>query len=365
MVRFIDLIKHKKRESDRKVSSLPEVTKSNQGDSKENRPAQTSSTSQRSVSIKKTFGSVFLRKLYRDMLHLARDIMEKVEAGEKIPEKEIRSKILDLVNIFEKDLYNVLMLFSYFSTPDNYLFAHMINNAILSIGFSTYLGASKKEIEALGFYGFLHDVGMAGVLHLYEEEGALTPEKIQMITRHPFKSVEILKGILSEKECDIILDVHERENGQGYPRKKHSSEISPWSKILSICDIWEALTHPRKYRDGLGPLEAMKILLGMKDTIIDKDILNEFIKFISVYPIGAVVYLNTNEVAVIIRSNKISSATPIVKVLLDSENCAVENQRIVDLSKNHLVHIKGSVARNKEKEIIRWFILEQMLGREE
>jgi len=255
------------------------------------------------------------------------------------------------MDAFENNVYNDLLLYFYNGSRDNYIYGHIVNDVVLSIAFATSLGLSKQEIQDIAFCAFGHDFSMKDYLDFFQKSTTLTPQETQSIHEHPKKSADIFKPYFSQRVLDAMGDMHECVNGQGYPKGKKGTEISILAKIVSLCDVFEALTHLRAFRGEFSPYEAIKMIITKKDIIFDKKIVKKFVEFMSIYPIGSLVRINTGEIGIVIAANPQFPTRSILRVLMNPEKKAQEDGRIINLLNDHLVYINGLVEPKEEKEL--------------
>lgn len=126
-------------------------------------------------------------------------------------------------------------------------------------------GLAGGMCDQLRVAGYLHDVGkLATPLHILEKPGALTGEEWEIMRRHVLMSEEILKQITGlDQLARWAWNHHEKLNGTGYPHGYVASELPFESRLLACCDIYQALTEDRPYREGMAHGAAMSILNDM------------------------------------------------------------------------------------------------------
>ncbi|MDD4504136.1 MAG: HD-GYP domain-containing protein, partial [Clostridiaceae bacterium] len=144
------------------------------------------------------------------------------------------------------------------------------------------LGLQPKRVEHLKIAAILHDIGKIGVDEsILNKPGRLTEEEFDKIKQHPEIGVKIIKDIDFLKDVQkIILSHHERYDGTGYPEGRKNSDIVLEAQILSIADVFDALTSERPYRHAMTVEEALEIIENGKGTQFDYKIANTFIKMI-------------------------------------------------------------------------------------
>jgi HD-GYP domain-containing protein (c-di-GMP phosphodiesterase class II) len=287
-----------------------------------------------------------LADLYRELYAAVRFTMDGAIHREKIV--AVVEKVAD---VFMLKPHNELLLIAYTFSKKNYLAAHMANDVILTVGFAVSLGYGRADVVDLGVCAFTHDLGMTGFDALARKAQQLTEQEIEDIKHHPLIAADLVRPIFSEKISSVLMDVHERQNGQGYPRGIPGSQIHMWAKIIAVCDTFEALTHPRVFRAPYSPYEAIKIIIKKKDVFFDDVIVKRFIDYLSIYPVGMLVYLNTGEMALVTGSNPGSPTRPVVRVLVNERREVEDLPRSVDLSEQNFMYITGVVEPDKEKEI--------------
>ena len=231
----------------------------------------------------------------------------------------------------------------------NFLYAHSLNVLILSLKVALGLRYDRIQLTELGLVAFLHDIGMAKIPEeILNKSDKLTPEEFDQVRQHPFYSMSLLEK--SKELGPVILQAiaqqHERIDGSGYPKGVSGEEVNPYAKVIGLIDVYEALTHPRPYRQHYTPDEAMKMIAystgsGFKPDVMD--ILKALAKELSLYPVGSYVQFNTKEIGRVLKVNRNFPLLPVVKVVIGPRENKLEEPRQVDLSKEPLLHIKRSV----------------------
>ncbi len=292
---------------------------------------------------------VNLKDIYLELFALVRSSLTN-----NINKDRIVSVITKVCDAFIRDNYNELLLYSYTPSKHNYLMGHITNNVIVSVGFGASLRISNEDLLDLGICAFCHDFGMAEYTDLFQRGHEFSPEETKLIQRHPIRSAELFRPLFSEKIINGILDVHENVNGTGYPNAKSGFEISFLAKIISICDVFVALTHPRNFRKEFNPYEAMKIIIEKIDIMFEKKVVKRFLEFMSIYPVGSLVYLNTGETAIVIASNKGFPTRSVVRILLNAKQEVDKRGKIINLLEDNMVYIVGCLDYKQEKEILHY-----------
>ena len=323
----------------------------NKNDSSNNEPikpwAQNASRQPPSMVQPKAGTSTEPHVLYFELFHIVVNALEN-----KIDKDEIVNIVGKITLFFQKSRYNELLLLFYSFAENNYLAAHITNNTIIAIAFAGSMNLPEKEILDVGLCAFAHDFGMKEYDKIFFKKKTLSGEENKMIQTHTQKSVDLFKSIFPQNIIQGIKDIHENVDGLGYPQHKTDFEISPIAKIVSVCDVFEALTHPRNFRKAFSPYEAIKLIIKKNGTMFSKAIINHFVKFLSIYPVGSLVHLNTGETAIIIAANPESPTRSLVRILLTPKREIDQSKKITNLLQDKMVYILEHVSEDEEKEIL-------------
>jgi len=195
-----------------------------------------------------------------------------------------------------------------------------VNIAILSALTAQEIRLPSHKILYVIIAALLHDAGMFQLpKKILEKKGALTEEERRQMRSHPTLSRDIAVRDLAypDEIGDIVLQHHERWDGNGYPYKLPGNNISVGARIVSIADSFEAMVSPRPYRRSILGYQANKNLLADNSRRFDPDILKVFILTMGVYPIGSLVCLNNGTVARIAEVRPSTPLRPKVQVLVD------------------------------------------------
>jgi len=287
------------------------------------------------------------KNLYLMGIQLIKEVFLDIEQLKPINLVQIEQWVNDIANCFMSGGTELLNLF-YGYTSENYLYDHMVNTATMSIEVGLGLGYNKSQLNELGLAAFLHDIGMIKVGKLGMEARRLSEEEYNQIKEHPLYGVKILSKIKDIPEAVIYAakEAHERQDGSGYPNGLKNGEISEYSKIIAIVDVYEALTHTRPYRKKFSPHEAIKELIA-KRSLSDPLILNVLIKKVGVYPISSWVELNSNEIGKVVMDNEGFPLRPVIQVLFDTKRHRLKNSHCINLAEQFNLFIKRAVSEEE------------------
>jgi len=158
---------------------------------------------------------------------------------------------------------------------DQYSRGHLDRVANYALMIGKRLGLDDEDLNTLRDAARLHDLGKIGVPdEVLKKESELTDEEWVIMRRHPEIGESIIKPVRSLQHlCDIIRHHHEKLDGSGYPDRLKGDDISPLVRIISVSDVYDALTTERPYRPKKSKEQAISIMRSMKDHI-DQDIVN-------------------------------------------------------------------------------------------
>ena len=233
---------------------------------------------------------------------------------------------------------------------DDYLLEHSLNVAILLANFANYLGMSEDEVQDLSYAGFLHDLGKIKIPdEILHKPGRLTDSEMEVMKGHVKHGVDYLKSTeIAPPLIQAISEHHERLDGLGYPAGTKGDDISQAGRMLAIADMYDALTADRVYKSGMSSQKAFSILMSDAPTRLDQSLVQQFIKCLGVYPVGSLVLLSNDRLAMVLEQ-KDSPLTPRVKVFYSVRNNHYLTPKDIDLSSDKTVSITKAVVASDYK----------------
>lgn len=229
---------------------------------------------------------------------------------------------------------NALLWLSQLKRRDEYTTLHSINVCILALLFGRHLNFNAEQLREIGDGALLHDIGKMRVpIELLNKPAELTSDELQLLKKHPEYGYQMLKdsGMITPAALDIVYSHHERMDGSGYPRGLRGDQISDYAMLVSIVDVYDAITSDRVYHLGVSPHEALNLMYEWGPKNFPQELLEQFIKCLGIYPIGSIVELNTGEVGVVMTVNRIHHLRPIIMLLLNPEKKPYPTQKLINL----------------------------------
>lgn len=201
---------------------------------------------------------------------------------------------------------------------DDYTYYHSVNVTIIALVLGVSLGLGREELYRLGLSAMLHDVGKIMISKdILEKPGKLTPEEYDVMKTHPDEGYKYLKDVY-DLPVTVYMSVrfhHEQISGNGYPLGRKGREIPLYARIISMADVFDALTSDRVYRKALSPSDATEFIMAQSGDMFDADLVKLFVRKVAPYPVGTAVLLSDHRVGVVMQNTENFGLRPMVKVV--------------------------------------------------
>ncbi len=266
---------------------------------------------------------------------LVQDSREKGTIGFKQAKRAIQS-IVDLMMNDEASLLGLTTL----RCHDQYTHNHSVNVALLSMALGNRAGYPKVELADLGLAALFHDLGKATIpMEVLNKPGEFSEEEWAMMRNHPTEgalSLAKMRGItnLPGRMASASFEHHMNLDFSGYPKLNVSWKLSMTGRILMIADCYDAMTSSRVYRrEPMSPSKVLGFMFGKAGKSFDATLMKLFMTCVGIIPIGSLVLLDSNELAVVLKptADPAEAEYPYVKVITDTQGAPVDNGREIDL----------------------------------
>ena len=258
-----------------------------------------------------------IRRLYQEARELQGKFIHHLKAGEPIDITPLAAVAEEMVDtMFTHG--DAMLCLARIRAKDAYLMEHSMNVAILLANFGRYLGLERSVLRELTLGGLLHDVGKIMTPdEVLNKPGKLTDEEFDVMRQHVVHSHDILIATagITPTMLEVATNHHERLDGTGYPRRLKGEQLSLHTRMSAIVDVYDAVTADRVYKRGMQPTQAFRILLKGVDHHFDRVLVTKFIKCMGVYPVGTLVQLSNQRLAVVMQRNEQQPLKPVVKVI--------------------------------------------------
>lgn len=200
---------------------------------------------------------------------------------------------------------------------DDYTYKHCLRVSMLAASVCGELGLSAEETKEVVIAGLLHDIGKSNIDHdIIIKPGKLTDKEFEEVKRHPHIGYNILKNS-GEYNANIMSGVlfhQEKYDGSGYPTGLVGEKIPLIARILTVCDVFDALTSNRPYRQPWSVAETEEYMLGGCDQHFDIEVTKAFLRAFNPYPIGTLVQLSDGRHGKVISHNE-NVLRPVVRIM--------------------------------------------------
>ena len=291
-----------------------------------------------------------IRRLYQEARELQGKFIRHLKAGEPIDITPLAAVAEEMVDtMFTHG--DAMLCLARIRAKDAYLMEHSMNVAILLAHFGRYLGLDRSVLKELTLGGLLHDVGKIMTPdEVLNKPGKLTDEELEVMREHVIHSHDILAATagITPIMLEVAANHHERIDGTGYPRRLKGDQLSLYTRMSGIVDVYDAVTADRVYKQGMQPTQAFRILLKGVDLHFDADLVTRFIKCMGVYPVGTLVLLSNQRLAIVMQRNEQQPLKPVVKVIYHAGHRHYLEVQWLDLAKNGVQETIESTVDPKE-----------------
>ncbi|RKF15812.1 HD-GYP domain-containing protein [Alginatibacterium sediminis] len=286
------------------------------------------------------------KRMFQEAKSLQSKYFQQLRQGEPIDlqeMEEIASGLVDALGEFSE----ALMVLSKLRAKDKYLLEHSLNVGMLLAYFGRYLGMERDVQSQLVMGGMLHDIGKINtpdaILH---KPGRLTEAEFVVMREHVVHSRLILEkqeGI-SQIMMDVAANHHEHIDGNGYPRHLKEDQLSIYSRMATLVDVYDALTADRVYKSGMPPTKAFGILLKGSGSQFETGLLEKFIRCMGVYPIGTLVQLKSGRLGFVTNRHASKPMRPTLRLVYNAKTSMHIEVVDLDLSKTPHDEIEAAVS---------------------
>lgn len=221
-------------------------------------------------------------------------------------------------------------------THDDYTYMHSVAVCALMVSLTRQLNLDETQVKLAVVGGLMHDLGKALMpAEVLNKPGKLTEAEYHIMKKHPAAGARLLEDSGADPAVvDFALHHHEKMNGLGYPNHLPGEQISFLSRMATVCDVYDAVTSERAYKHAWDPAGTIREMSKWQGHF-DKEIFNAFVKIVGIYPVGSLVRLASQKLAVVIEPGSTSLVTPKVKVFFSLRSKAAIPMKILDLAESH------------------------------
>lgn len=254
---------------------------------------------------------------------------EKTEVfSYKLNDIATRNETVNVDELFESanevmsgttNTYQLMDILSNIRYFDDSTYAHSMNVSLLANILGRWLHYDDEQLKILTVAGLLHDIGKVLIPpELIKKPGRLTSDEFELIKQHPLKGYELLKTKnVDENIARVALLHHEKCDGSGYPYGLKGDQINDMVKLITIVDIYEAMTANRCYHEGICPFAVIRLYEDEGFAKYDPKFLLPFLRGISDTYLHTTVLLNDGRQGEVVLTNQTVISRP--GLLIDGE----------------------------------------------
>jgi putative nucleotidyltransferase with HDIG domain len=271
-------------------------------------------------------GIAAAQRIYGTAVETAETLWQAAKAGDQ-PDAGAARKIIDgLARLVTQDRTS-LMALTALKKYDNYTFTHMVNVSALAMAQARALNVDGALLREFGFAALMHDIGKVHTpLEVLNKPDKLTKEEFDIMKRHVVDGAHILRRTpeMPALAPIVAFEHHLKQDLSGYPEKIGSRKLNLCTMIVSIADVFDALRSNRPYRQGLATARIRSIMGEQGNPAFNQTLLKRFVNLMGLFPVGNLVRLNTDEIAVVTAEHPTDPFRPQVKIIMDAKGDTVE-----------------------------------------
>jgi HD-GYP domain-containing protein (c-di-GMP phosphodiesterase class II) len=270
-----------------------------------------------------------------EALAIVQSIFEGVKTGAPIDSLAVQQVVRGLLDSILRRPEASLMLMR-MRQFDADLLTHAVDVCVLALVIGKERDFSTEQLGVLGVGALLHDVGQTRLpRNLQRKSRPYSTQEQKLLREHPRLGAAILaqsKEIAAESRR-IVVEHHERADGSGYPAGHTATALSPLSQLVSIADTYDVLVSGRNGQPAILPTHALRHLYQLgRVQQFDREQVELAIRALGIYPVGALVELNTGEQGVVIAVHPAEALRPIVQIIHSQAESTRVEPRVVDLA---------------------------------
>jgi putative nucleotidyltransferase with HDIG domain len=206
-------------------------------------------------------------------------LQQQVESQGTIPLMEAEAVVRSLSVAMHADQRTVLPMLQ-LKEFDQYTTTHSLNVSVLSMALAETIGCRKHEVRALGVAGLMHDIGKICIpIEVLTKPGKLTAEERKLVSLHPSEGARMIMS--SDTGLDLAAVVafehHKMLDGSGYPQTHYGRDTALASRLVHVCDVFDALRTRRPYREAWEQEVVFRYLLERSGSEFDPALVKSFV----------------------------------------------------------------------------------------
>ncbi len=280
------------------------------------------------------------------------NVLEHVREGRAVDVAKVQEAVGPIISSVLRNP-SAMGWFVLLKKRDEYAYSHSIAASVWAVVLGRHLGFDRAALEMLALGGMLLDIGKAQIPEgLLKKKDELTNVENDLLARHVEYGLELVNDYpgIGREVLDMIASHHERLDGSGYPKGLQGADIPIYGRIASLVDCYDAMTSDRPYANAMSSYDAVCELNALSDVHFQKELVEQFVQALGMFPTGSIVELNSGEVGIVVEQNHIRRLRPKIMVLLGVDKQPLKKNQTVDLRK-----VSGDERKQNAKWILRGY----------
>lgn len=272
---------------------------------------------------------------YNQAVEVMNTVLKHVSDGRAVDVETVRSAVTPMIDSVLRNP-DAMAWFVTLQKQDEYSYHHSVASSVWAVVLGRHLGFDRASLDKLGVGGLLLDIGKARIpQELLQKSAPLSAYEHDLMRQHVHFSLDMVQKSrgLGRDVLDMIESHHERHDGSGYPQGLAGADIPVYGRIAGLVDCYDAMVTPRPYAAARSPYDAIRELNSLAGTKFQRELVEQFVQALGMFPAGSLVELNTGEVGIVTEQNRVRRLRPKIMVLLDEKKQPCSNPQIIDLRK--------------------------------
>jgi HD-GYP domain-containing protein (c-di-GMP phosphodiesterase class II) len=272
---------------------------------------------------------------YRAAVQTVNTLLEHVHAGRGVDLESVQNAVSPVIDSVMRNADAMVWLVG-LQKRDAYSYHHSIASSVWAVVLGRHLGFDSRGLEILAIGGMLLDVGKARLPEdLLRKEGNLSNYEVNLLRQHVDYSLDMVSKTpgIGREVLDMIEYHHERHDGSGYPKGAEGADIPVYGRISGLVDCYDAMITARVYAPAMSTYDAICELNSQAGKMFQRELVEQFVQAMGMFPTGSLVELNSGEVGIVIEQNRVRRLRPKMMLLLDRDKQPLPKPQTIDLRK--------------------------------
>lgn len=272
-------------------------------------------------------------RAYDSAAETVNQVMHQIKKGAGIDVDKLQTAVRPMIDSVLRN-QDAMAWLIYLRKRDEYTYHHSIASSVWAMILGRHLGFNRQGLDTLAMGGMLLDIGKTSLPPDFSTKtDPLTPAELETMKRHVASGLEMARqapGINAEVLA-MIENHHERADGSGYPRGLSGADIPVFGRIAGLVDSYDAMTSQRPWASAKSPYDAIRELNSLAGTRFQKELVEQFVQALGMFPTGSLVELNTGELGIVVEQNRVRRLRPKIMIVLDEMKEPLHAFKTVDL----------------------------------